>query len=659
MKAISYQSKTGETQIVINNNLESIDHLFYSSSNQCCKPNHIKSIAIKSSNPITTSLKYLFSGTQFESIDLTNFDLSKVTSFNGMFNGNDKLVSVKFGDSITSSANTMEGMFYNCKNLVSLDLSNFDTSKVTSMKELFRDCNKLTYLNIKNLKVSNVENFSAMFCLCNSLTSLDLSNFITTKAKDMGQMFEHCDSLQYINISNFDTSKVINMNYMFNSCPITSLDLSNFDITSVTGMVNIFYECKSLISLNLNHFNGLNVEDMNHMFYGCLNLKYLDIENFKTYKVVNMNGMFDSCIKLNSLSLKNFNTSLTTDMGYMFANCDSLNFLDINNFNTKNVIIMNNMFKNCKSLTSLNLSNFHISENTDYLNMFSGIAENIIYCANDDLYGKIKEEMDKKECAIRDNNCIIESTWTNNISKKIIYETGKCVDKCNMTKNYKYEYENKCYSFCPKGTTSLFNRNNICEIFDEQIFINNEKKQQKTEQIITTEYIEITGNTEENKDNNKNTEENEDNNNNPEENKDGNNIEENSNNITIKTDNIIINRVSSFYKFCQPEDFLKNKCSPSKYLSMIALIKNAISNGTLNDILGDVINDNKIDIYQKDEDNIKYLITSSFNQKNKKYENISIINLDEQCESELKKSYNINNNQTLIIFKYDYKKMIY
>ena len=209
MKAISYQSKTGETQIVINTNLESIDYLFYSSSNQCCRPNHIKSIAIKSSSPITTSLKYAFSGTQFESIDLTNFDLSKVTSFNGMFNGNDKLVSVKFGDSITSSANTMEGMFYNCKNLVSLDLSNFDTSKVTTMKELFRDCNKLTYLNIKNFKVSNVENFSAMFCLCNSLTSLDLSNFITTKAKDMGQMFEHCDSLQYINISNFDTSKVL------------------------------------------------------------------------------------------------------------------------------------------------------------------------------------------------------------------------------------------------------------------------------------------------------------------------------------------------------------------------------------------------------------------------------------------------------------------
>ena len=595
LKAISYQSKTGETHIVINTNLESIYNLFTigSSQNNDCKNGYIKSITMKSSGPINKSLDSAFFSQNIQSIDFTGFDLSKVTSFNRMFDSCGFLVSVKFGNSTTTSLNNMKEMFYECVNLISVDLSNLDTSKVTTMEGMFRACNKLSNLNIKNFKVTNAENFDLMFRECNSLTSLDLSNFITSKATSMNGMFSYCESLQYLNISNFDTSKVINMHYMFYGCPITSLDLSNFDISSVVDMGMMFKDCNYLISLNLNHFNGINVENIQYMFNGCLNLKILKIENFKTYKVTNMNGMFYLCKSLKSLNLKNFNTSLTTDMGQMFFGCESLTYLNITNFDTKNINNMKQMFYNCKSLTTLNLSNFHISENTNYMNMFSGIAENIIYCVNDEFYERIKNDMDKKECAIRDNNCLIESFWNIDISKKIIYETGKCVDKCNMTEKYKYEYENKCYSICPQGTTSLFNNNNICEILDQSIF---EKR------------------------------------------------DENRNNVNF------------VYKFCQSYEFLNNECSPSKYLSMIALIKNDISNGVLNDLLENVMNDNKIDICQKDEDNIKYQITSSFNQKNKKYDNLSIINLDEQCESELKRVYNINNNQTLIIFKYDYSK---
>ena len=50
---------------------------------------------------------------------------------------------------------------------------------------------------------------------------------------------------------------------------------------------------------------------------------------------------------------------------------------------------------------------------------------------------------------------------------------------------------------------------------------------------------------------------------------------------------------------------------------------------------------------------IKYQITTSFNQKNNKYENISTINL-ELCEDKLKYEYNISQNDSLLIFKYDY-----
>ena len=276
----------------------------------------------------------------------------------------------------------------------------------------------------------------------------------------------------------------------------------------------------------------------------------------------------------------------------MFSGCSSLSYLNINNFDTKSVTTMENMFRGCESLISLNLSNIQISENTNYDNMFFKCSDNLIYCANNELYEKIQKQLTDKNCAKRVFNC---TTDLNEIPKKIIYDNGKCVEDCNLTEKYKYEYKGKCYLSCPKGTTSVFNKKNnyLCENFDE---INTIQDEVKTEIIVN-----------------------------------------NSNNL--------------LYKFCQPIDFLKNKCKSNKQNNMITLIKNTIEAGILNDLLEDVINNNKKDIIQVD-DNIIYQITTTFNQKNKEYENISTINLG-QCENYLKTIYNLSENDSLIIFKYD------
>jgi surface protein len=46
----------------------------------------------------------------------------------------------------------MSSMFYNCKALTSLDLSTFNISKVTSLGSTFRDCTSLTTLNFPKSK---------------------------------------------------------------------------------------------------------------------------------------------------------------------------------------------------------------------------------------------------------------------------------------------------------------------------------------------------------------------------------------------------------------------------------------------------------------------------------------------------------------------------
>ena len=99
--------------------------------------------------------------------------------------------------------------FVFAENLISVDLSNFDTSKVTSMGQMFQDCINLTSITFgDNFNTSNVTDMSDMFNYCRNLTSLDLSNFNTSKVTDMTQMFNLCSRLTSLDLSGWDISKV-------------------------------------------------------------------------------------------------------------------------------------------------------------------------------------------------------------------------------------------------------------------------------------------------------------------------------------------------------------------------------------------------------------------------------------------------------------------
>ena len=76
-----------------------------------------------------------------------------------------------------------------------------------------------------------------------------------------------------------------------------------------------------------------------------------------------------------------------------------------------------------------------------------------------------------------------------------------------------------------------------------------------------------------------------------------------------------------------------------------------ISSNSINTLL-DIFTKNEEDLIVNNK-NIKYRITSTKNQKEKIYDDISTIDLGE-CENILRKKYNINTNISLIIFKVDY-----
>ena len=101
-------------------------------------------------------------------------------------------------------------LFDNFNKFISVDLSNFDTSKVNNMECMFSKCYKLKEIKgLEKLITNNTINMNKMFQFCNELESLNLSNFDTSKVNNMECMFNSCNLLKEINgLEKFNTINV-------------------------------------------------------------------------------------------------------------------------------------------------------------------------------------------------------------------------------------------------------------------------------------------------------------------------------------------------------------------------------------------------------------------------------------------------------------------
>ena len=632
--------------------------------------------------------------TSLTSLDLTSFHTPKLTIMNQMFTSCESLENIDLSSLDTSSVTSMISLFSYCKKLISLDITNFITKKVIFMNELFMNCESLELIDLSKFDTSNALNMSYIFSECYSLISLNLSNFNTLKVENMDYMFYSCESLQFLDVSSFDTSEVLSMKNMFSECTsLISLDISNFDLSqknleqffrnsislisikfsrkykllgkidkmfsgcnslttldlynfdfgfvdnmeylfsqcssltsldlpsidafSVTSMDSMFYGCSSLRTLDIKKWNTASLSIINNMFYGCSSLTSLNLSGFKTSLVGEMISLFQNCNNLISIDISSFDTSKVSEMGYMFYKCSSLTSIDLSNFNTSLVNYMDSMFFGCSNLTSLDLSNFNSKElysvanmfegciNLEYINFsnfddrninyfyqaFKGVVDNLVYCVNNSSYNqKLRYELSLIKCSI--NDCSID--WKKN-KRKIIPDKYMCINDCTLDDIYKYEYKDICYERCPKGTNSNKENGFLCELIVNECF-------------AKYPYIIVKNNT----------------------------CEEECHSEDFFNDICSINTIN-------------NKSQSDAKSILISTIIKEIEDGTLNKLLSGVIFKEKNDIIKISND-VLYQLTSSFNQKNNEYENITSINLGE-FETILKDNYNIQLSEALIIFK--------
>ena len=233
--------------------------------------------------------------TKMETIDLSSFNTSEVTTMNTMFYMMNSLKSIDVSGFNTSKVTDMNAMFDLTGVIEQLDVSSFDTSNVTDMRWMFFGLNKLKKLNLTNFDTNKVTNMYGMFDAMTDVSEIKFgTNFNTRNVTNMGRMFSRTSSIQQLDLSHFNTGNVTAMNDMFSlMTSLTQINFgANFDTSNVTDMTGMFYQSTSLVNLDLSHFNTKKVKSMISMFSQMSGLTILDISNFETPSLENAGSMF-------------------------------------------------------------------------------------------------------------------------------------------------------------------------------------------------------------------------------------------------------------------------------------------------------------------------------------------------------------------------------
>ena len=106
-------------------------------------------------------------------------------------------------------------MFDGCTSLTSINLSNFNTSKVTNFDYLFNNCENLNSIDLSSFDTLNITSIRYMFTRCISLNNINLSNFNTPKLSTTSHTFDSCINLTSVDLSNFDLSEIGIMDFFF------------------------------------------------------------------------------------------------------------------------------------------------------------------------------------------------------------------------------------------------------------------------------------------------------------------------------------------------------------------------------------------------------------------------------------------------------------
>ena len=254
--------------------------------------------------------------------EVSHLDTSNLTHMNNMFY-NTSVTNLDLSEWDVSKVTTMQQMFYMCSSLKSVNISNWDTSACTTMSTLFMNCNALTDITgLSGLNVSNVTICLQMFSNCQSLTELDLSTWDFASIKNISNFFSSCTSLSSISLPTISSTVLTDIGGMFAGCKsLTNLKIPNMVSNSINDIADLFNGCSGATSVDLSNFpaNTGSYLDVRNIFAKCSLLTHIDMSYVKSSRVQHASGMFNGCtsaqfIDISGLTMTSSYTITYNDM---------------------------------------------------------------------------------------------------------------------------------------------------------------------------------------------------------------------------------------------------------------------------------------------------------------------------------------------------------
>lgn len=222
---------------------------------------------VVSDSPAIKDISYMFTVSYSTEMDVTDINTENVTNMIGVFSSS-LIKSVDVGEWDTSKVKSMSKMFYNARAVTINGLQNFNTSSVTQMNSMFQS---------------------------SYATQLNVTGWDTSKVTDMNSMFNNSEATKIVGIENWNVSSNASYLNMFYGSAIKELDLSKWNVSGTAQFGRMFKETKNLESLNVSNWKFVKEVDFSYMFEGSA-LKVLDLSSWKGTTLKWTTSMFASSV---------------------------------------------------------------------------------------------------------------------------------------------------------------------------------------------------------------------------------------------------------------------------------------------------------------------------------------------------------------------------
>ena len=199
------------------------------------------------------------------SVDLSRTNLGKSSAY--MFSKSN-LTNIELDGAVVGNC---PNMFQNCKLLQEIDLSETDLSGVTSMSRLFRGCDVLTNVNMSGCSLDSLTNGAGMFGACPNIVAIDMSGVTIPRALSygVGDTTEYAFATTGTAPDGFTldlsgATLASPMNFVRSAPNLKTADLT--DATISGDCTNMFYNCKGLESIDFTGSDTAGITNATQMF---------------------------------------------------------------------------------------------------------------------------------------------------------------------------------------------------------------------------------------------------------------------------------------------------------------------------------------------------------------------------------------------------------